>query len=71
VSANRRDFIKFVVAGAITARCPVDLALVGAQSRETHDSHAANVDGEDNRICHEVRDGKAFSRPRLQQNTML
>jgi len=62
VSANRRDFIKFVVAGAVTAGCPVDLSLVAAQTGETHPGAAA-VDGEDNRICHQVRDGKIFSRP--------
>jgi len=28
MSANRRDFIKFVVAGAVTAGCPIDLSLV-------------------------------------------
>ena len=26
-------------------------------------NHAADVDGEDNRICHQVRDGKVFTRP--------
>jgi protoporphyrinogen/coproporphyrinogen III oxidase len=60
VSANRRDFIKFVVAGAVTAGCPVDLSLVaqsGAPGGE------AKVEGEENRICHEVRDGKVFARP--------
>jgi protoporphyrinogen/coproporphyrinogen III oxidase len=63
VSANRRDFIKFVVAGAVTAGCPVDLSLVAAQTGETHGGSPANVDGEDNKICHQVRDGKVFSRP--------
>jgi len=63
VSANRRDFIKFVVAGAVSAGCPVDLSLVAAQSTDTPGIHSANVDGEDNRICHQVRDGKVFSRP--------
>ena len=58
MSANRRDFIKFVVAGAVSAGCPLDLSLVAAQ-----DTHAAAVDGEDNRICHQVRDGKVFTRP--------
>jgi protoporphyrinogen oxidase len=38
----------------------VDLALM-AQSAESH--AGATVDGEDNRICHEVRDGKVFTRP--------
>jgi len=62
VSANRRDFIKFVVAGAVSAGCPVDLSLVAAQTGEAH-SNAASVEGEDNRICHQVRDGRVFSRP--------
>jgi protoporphyrinogen oxidase len=62
MSANRRDFIKFVVAGAVTAGCPLDLSLV-AQTGDTQKSHAADVDGEDNKICHQVRDGKVFTRP--------
>jgi protoporphyrinogen oxidase len=65
LSANRRDFIKFVVAGAVTAGCPVDLSLVTAQTRDAHKNHAADVDGEDNRICHQVRDkgNTFFTRP--------
>ena len=61
--ANRRDFIKFVVAGAVSSGCPVDLSLLSAQSADTAGNHPANVDSEDNRICHQVRDGKVFSRP--------
>ena len=60
MSTDRRNFIKFVVAGAVTAGCPVDLALL-AQSGDTHSGAA--VDSEENRICHQVRDGKVFSRP--------
>jgi protoporphyrinogen/coproporphyrinogen III oxidase len=63
MSANRRDFIKFVVAGAVTAGCPIDLSLVAAQAGDAQKDHPADVDGEDNRICHEVRDGKIFTRP--------
>jgi oxygen-dependent protoporphyrinogen oxidase len=65
MSANRRDFIKFVVAGAVTAGCPIDLSLVAAQAGDAQKSHAADVDGEDNRICHQVRDKGAsfFTRP--------
>jgi len=67
MSANRRDFIKYVVAGAVTAGCPIDLSLVSAQTRDAEQNHTADVDGEvdgeDNRICHQVRDGKVFSRP--------
>jgi oxygen-dependent protoporphyrinogen oxidase len=65
VSANRRDFIRFVVAGAVTAGCPVDLSLVAqsdkAQSKAAHGD--AILDSEENKICHEVRDGKVFTRP--------
>ena len=65
MSANRRDFIKFVVAGAVTAGCPIDLSLVAAQTGDSKKSHAADVDGEDNRICHQVRDkgNQIFARP--------
>jgi protoporphyrinogen oxidase len=59
MSPNRRDFIKFVVSGAVAAGCPIDLSLLAAdQARES-----PAVDGEDNRICHQVRDGKIFTRP--------
>jgi oxygen-dependent protoporphyrinogen oxidase len=65
MSANRRDFIKFVVAGAVTAGCPIDLSLVAAQSGDSKNSHAADVEGEDNKICHQVRDqgNQIFKRP--------
>ncbi len=61
MSANRRDFIKFVVAGAVTAGCPIDLPLLAEQGPSAHTT--PEVDGEDNRICHQVRDGKVFMRP--------
>ena len=70
MSANRRDFIKFVVAGSVAAGCPIDLSRLAAQSgvqpgemKGEAKSHPAEVDSEDNRICHQVRDGKVFSRP--------
>jgi len=63
VSPNRRDFIKFVVAGAVASGCPFDTALL-AQPADTTPS----VDGEENRICHQVRDGKIFSRPPVSAN---
>lgn len=64
MSANRRDFIKFVVAGAVTAGCPLDLSLV-AQSADAGKNDSAAVDGEDNKICHQVRDkgNQIFTRP--------
>jgi protoporphyrinogen oxidase len=64
VNANRRDFIKFVVVGAVTAGCPIDLSLAEAQTAEK--DRTTNVDGEDNHICHQVRDqgSQIFARPR-------
>ena len=64
MSANRRDFIKFVVAGAVTAGCPIDLSLVMAQSGDSKKSHV-DVESEDNKICHQVRDSgnQIFKRP--------
>src|SRR5437868_13305534 len=58
MSANRRDFIKFVVAGAVAAGCPVDMSLLAAPAEKKPE-----VEGENNTICHQVRDGKVFSRP--------
>lgn len=57
MSNNRRDFIKFVVAGAVAAGCPIESLLALPR-----DSKPA-VEGENNTICHQVRDGKAFLRP--------
>ncbi|HET7205772.1 MAG TPA: FAD-dependent oxidoreductase [Terriglobales bacterium] len=58
MSSNRRDFIKFVVVGAVAAGCPLDGPLLAVPSQNKLD-----VDGESNTICHQVRDGKVFSRP--------
>ena len=63
MSPNRRDFIKFVVAGAVASGCPFDSSLL-AQPADTTPS----VEGEENRICHQVRDGKVFSRPPVSAN---
>jgi protoporphyrinogen oxidase len=63
MSTNRRDFIKFVVAGAVSAGCPLDLSRMAAQTGGANP--AAEVDGEANRICHQVRDkgSHSFARP--------
>ena len=58
MSQNRRDFIKFVVAGAIATGCPIDLSLLAEPTRAR-----SAVDGEDNEICHKVRDGFHFELP--------
>lgn len=58
MTPSRRDFIKFVIAGAVTSGCPVNLSLV-AQAEEK----PATIDSEENVICHQVRDLHAFSIP--------
>jgi monoamine oxidase len=58
VGSNRRDFIKFVVAGAVASGCPMDMALFAAPADTT-----PSIEGEENKICHQVRDGKVFTRP--------
>jgi protoporphyrinogen oxidase len=59
MTPNRRDFIKFVVAGSVAGGCPIDVSLFAAQTNPIRPV----VEGEDNRICHQVRDGKVFTRP--------
>ncbi|HUO27038.1 MAG TPA: FAD-dependent oxidoreductase [Candidatus Aquilonibacter sp.] len=64
MSSNRRDFIKFAVAGAVASGCPMDLSLV-AQTGGERGNHLPEVDGENNKICHQIRDqgNQIFSRP--------
>ncbi len=42
----------------MAAGCPIDFSLLAAETDEK-----PVVDGEENRICHQVRDGKVFERP--------
>lgn len=57
MSTTRRDFIRYVVAGSIAAGCPITPSLFAADPAQTI------VDGEHNKICHEVRDGQHFAIP--------
>ncbi len=59
MTANRRDFIKFVVAGTVAAGCPIDLSLLA----QTAPHSETKLDSEQNEICHAVRNGQKFSRP--------
>lgn len=58
MNSSRRDFIKFVVAGSVAAGCPVDLALPAAPP-----SQKELIEGEQNAICHQLRDGHRFNPP--------
>jgi protoporphyrinogen oxidase len=58
MKSNRRDFIRFVVAGSVAAGCPLDRALIAMPPGEP-----IEVDGDHYEVCHEVRDGHHFDRP--------
>jgi protoporphyrinogen/coproporphyrinogen III oxidase len=58
MTPTRRDFIKFVVAGAVSSGCPVNLSLL-AQAEQ----RPAAIESEENVICHQVRDMQSFSIP--------
>ncbi len=55
---SRRDFIRYVVAGSVAAGCPVELELMAEPAPVR-----PKVQGEENVVCHEVRDGRRFRRP--------
>jgi monoamine oxidase len=58
MSSSRRDFLKFVVAGSVAARCPVDLSLLASP-----DAPQSQIEGDHFEICHQVRDGHTFAKP--------
>jgi monoamine oxidase len=60
MSHNRRDFIKYIVAGSVASGCPLDQALLAATEGN---SLSASVEGDHFKICHQVRDGHSFAKP--------
>ena len=60
MSHSRRDFIKFVVAGSVTAGCPIDSTLLAAppDTATTPLIHSEHFD-----VCHQLRDGHRFEAP--------
>lgn len=61
MSTSRRDFIKFVVAGSVTAGCPVDSTLLAAPDEKS--TSAPKVEGEHFEVCHQLRDNHVFDLP--------
>jgi hypothetical protein len=60
MSHSRRDFIKYVVAGSVTAGCPIDSTLLAAppDAAATPVIHSEHFE-----VCHQIRDGHAFENP--------
>jgi monoamine oxidase len=67
MSHSRRDFIKFVVAGSVTAGCPVEHSLI-AEPDSSAGGRPAAVHGEHFDVCHALRDGHQFDRPDATRN---
>jgi monoamine oxidase len=61
MASSRRDFIKFFVAGSVTAGCPIDKTLLAAPDSKS--LAASLVHGEHFEVCHQVRDGHSFEHP--------
>src|SRR5262249_40909888 len=58
MTANRRDFIKFVVTGAIASGCPIDLALLAQNSPAP-----PAVERDAHRPSPQAREGRVSPRP--------
>src|ERR1043166_4795971 len=53
---SRRKTIKYLITGAVAATCPIP-SLFAAEPIAKH------LGGEENKLCHEVRDGATFKLP--------
>ena len=60
---SRRDFLKFVVAGSVSAGCPFPHSLRPIPSQDAGTNAAPQVGGDHFAVCHEVRDGTDFPKP--------
>jgi monoamine oxidase len=67
MSHSRRDFIKFVVAGSVTAGCPIDSTLLAAPPDVTSPA----IHSEHFEVCHQIRDGRTFERPAPTQKAAI
>lgn len=68
MSQSRRDFIKFVVAGSVTAGCPIDSTLLAVPPESVR---SPLIDSEHFDVCHQIRDGHRFEGPTAQQNAAV
>ncbi|HKV61851.1 MAG TPA: FAD-dependent oxidoreductase [Candidatus Acidoferrum sp.] len=74
MSASRRDFIKFVVAGSVASGCPLDAALLPSEPAHFERPEASSrplVDGEHFEVCHQIRDGRQFELPAPSANASV
>jgi monoamine oxidase len=68
MSQSRRDFIKFVVAGSVTAGCPIDSTLLAAppDAATTPLIHSEHFE-----VCHQIRNGHIFEHPAPTQKAAI
>lgn len=55
---SKRQAIKYLIGGAIAATCPIPHALFAAGAQPVE-----HLGGEENKLCHAVRDGREFQFP--------
>jgi hypothetical protein len=68
MSHSRRDFIKYVVAGSVTAGCPIDSTLLAAPPESVR---SPLIDSEHFDVCHQIRDGHRFEGPTAEQKAAV
>jgi hypothetical protein len=68
MSHSRRDFIKYVVAGSVTAGCPIDSTLLAAPPDA---ATSPLIHSEHFEVCHQIRDGHAFETPAPTQKAAI
>jgi monoamine oxidase len=68
MSQSRRDFIKFVVTGSVTAGCPIDSTLLAAPPDATT---TPPIHSEHFEVCHQIRDGHRFEGPSATQKAAI
>ena len=68
MSQSRRDFIKFVVAGSVSAGCPIDSTLLAVSPESVR---SPLIDSEHFEVCHQIRDGHRFEGPTAEQKAAV
>jgi len=64
---TRREAIRYLIAGAAAAACPIPPELLAARAGGTGEQPATRLESEQNKLCHQVRDGYAFEFPKASE----
>ena len=56
---SKRQAIRYLIGGAVAAACPFPISALAAETQPTQ-----RLGGEENKLCHKVRDGGEFAFPK-------